>query len=387
MPRNSPNEIKSMEHTAYYIGVMSGTSLDGIDLALVNFAKNSPRFLPQLVAAEMQPMPQDLRRRLHELLRSGQTDLQQLGELDHRLGLLYAQSINQFLAKHQLNAEQIQAIGCHGQTIWHAPQGSYPFTMQIGDANLIAAHTNITTVADFRRKDMAYGGQGAPLVPAFHRALFARDDRITVVLNIGGISNITQLIPEMPVIGYDTGPGNALLDSWIEKQLGKPYDHDAQWAKTGKIHTALLSELLKEPYFEHPPPKSTGRELFNLTWLDKKLQHFSAILPQDVQATLLEFTAQCNAQVLRQLGGQCELPKVLMVCGGGAKNPLLMQRLTRLLPEWHVATTSDFGLDANYVEAAAFAWLAYQRMYNLSGNLPSVTGAKRAVSLGVIYPK
>lgn len=332
MPRNSPNEIKSMEHTAYYIGVMSGTSLDGIDLALVNFAKNSPRFLPQLVAAEMQPMPQDLRRRLHELLRSGQTDLQQLGELDHRLGLLYAQSINQFLAKHQLNAEQIQAIGCHGQTIWHAPQGSYPFTMQIGDANLIAAHTNITTVADFRRKDMAYGGQGAPLVPAFHRALFARDDRITVVLNIGGISNITQLIPEMPVIGYDTGPGNALLDSWIEKQLGKPYDHDAQWAKTGKIHTALLSELLKEPYFEHPPPKSTGRELFNLTWLDKKLQHFSTILPQDVQATLLEFTAQCNAQVLRQLGGQCELPKVLMVCGGGAKNPLLMQRLTRLLP-------------------------------------------------------
>lgn len=387
MPRNSPNEIKSMEHTAYYIGVMSGTSLDGIDLALVNFAKNSPRFLPQLVAAEMQPMPQDLRRRLHELLRSGQTDLQQLGELDHRLGLLYAQSINQFLAKHQLNAEQIQAIGCHGQTIWHAPQGSYPFTMQIGDANLIAAHTNITTVADFRRKDMAYGGQGAPLVPAFHRALFARDDRITVVLNIGGISNITQLIPEMPVIGYDTGPGNALLDSWIEKQLGKPYDHDAQWAKTGKIHTALLSELLKEPYFEHPPPKSTGRELFNLTWLDKKLQHFSTILPQDVQATLLEFTAQCNAQVLRQLGGQCELPKVLMVCGGGAKNPLLMQRLTRLLPEWHVATTSDFGLDADYVEAAAFAWLAYQRMYNLSGNLPSVTGAKRAVSLGVIYPK
>ncbi|OZN25591.1 anhydro-N-acetylmuramic acid kinase [Actinobacillus seminis] len=376
-----------MEHTAYYIGVMSGTSLDGIDVALVNFAKNSPRFLPQLVAAEMQPMPQDLRRRLHELLRSGQTDLQQLGELDHRLGLLYAQSINQFLAKHQLNAEQIQAIGCHGQTIWHAPQGSYPFTMQIGDANLIAAHTNITTVADFRRKDMAYGGQGAPLVPAFHRALFARDDRITVVLNIGGISNITQLIPEMPVIGYDTGPGNALLDSWIEKQLGKPYDHDAQWAKTGKIHTALLSELLKEPYFEHPPPKSTGRELFNLTWLDKKLQHFSTILPQDVQATLLEFTAQCNAQVLRQLGGQCELPKVLMVCGGGAKNPLLMQRLTRLLPEWHVATTSDFGLDADYVEAAAFAWLAYQRMYNLSGNLPSVTGAKRAVSLGVIYPK
>ena len=384
---NLLNEIKSMEKTEYYIGVMSGTSLDGIDLALVDFAKKTPHFLPQLVAAEMQPMPQNLRRQLSDLLRSGKTDLQQLGELDHRLGLLYAQSINQFLAKHQLNAAQIQAIGCHGQTIWHAPQGSYPFTMQIGDANLIAAHTQITTIADFRRKDMAYGGQGAPLVPAFHQALFARDDRMTVVLNIGGISNISQLIPEMPVIGYDTGPGNALLDSWIEKQLGEPYDRDAQWAKTGKIHTALLSELLKEPYFELPPPKSTGRELFNLAWLDKKLQHFSAILPQDVQATLLEFTAQCNAQVLCRIGEQCELPKVLMVCGGGAKNPLLMQRLTLLLPDWHVATTSEFGLDADYVEAAAFAWLAYQRMHNLSGNLPSVTGAKSAVSLGVIYPK
>lgn len=366
----------------YYLGVMSGTSLDGVDLALMNFASHSTK----LVATDFVPMPPNLRQKLTALLHSGQSTLQQIGELDHRLGLLYADCINQFLSKQHLSSQDIQAVGCHGQTIWHAPQGKYPFTWQLGDANLIAAKTGITTIADFRRKDMAYGGQGAPLVPAFHQYVFANPKRITVVLNIGGISNISVLIPENPVTGYDTGVGNALMDSWIMKHLGKPYDKNGEWAKTGKSHIPLLQDLLADPYFALPAPKSTGRELFNLTWLEKILQKYTALSPQDIQATLAEFTAQCTAQELQKLT-QSHLPCVLLVCGGGAKNPVIMAHLQRLLPEWHISTTTEYGLDGDYVEAAAFAWLAYRRIQNLPSNEPYVTGANCTVSLGVIYPK
>ncbi|WP_410677909.1 anhydro-N-acetylmuramic acid kinase [Avibacterium paragallinarum] len=369
----------------YYLGVMSGTSLDGVDLALMDFSLQPA----QLVATDFVPMPQNLRENLTALCQQGQGTLQQIGELDQQLGLLYADSINQFLTKHSLSSTQIQAVGCHGQTIWHAPQGQFPFTWQIGDANVIAAKTGITTVADFRRKDMAYGGQGAPLVPAFHQGIFADPTRITVVLNIGGISNISVLAPNQPVIGYDTGVGNALMDSWIAKHQGKPYDKNGEWAKTGQSNAALLQALLADPYFSLPVPKSTGRERFNLAWLEKILAKQTALFPlapQDVQATLAEFTAQCTA---RELAGvaQSDLPRLLLVCGGGARNPVIMAHLQRLLPEWQLATTTDYGLDADYLEAAAFAWLAYRRMENLPSNEPSVTGASRAVSLGVIYPK
>ncbi|UAX41669.1 anhydro-N-acetylmuramic acid kinase [Pasteurella canis] len=367
----------------YYIGVMSGTSLDGVDLALMDFSTPQPQ--PQLVHAEFYPMPTLLRQKITTLCNTGETTLQALGELDHCLGLLYADCIKQFLQKYQLTATQITAIGCHGQTIWHSPTGQYPFTMQIGDANLIAAKTGITTVADFRRKDMAFGGQGAPLVPAFHQALFSKANQATVVLNIGGISNISCLLPNEEVIGYDTGPGNTLLDAWIEKHQSKAYDKDAEWAKSGIVNQTLLQDLLDEPFFTFSPPKSTGRELFNLAWLNKKLAKHTALRPQDVQATLVELTAQSIVAQLQQI--QTLLPRYLLVCGGGMKNPLLMARLVALLPDWRVETTNDYGLNGDDVEAAAFAWLAYQRLNDKPANLPSVTGAKSAVSLGAIYPR
>ena len=367
-----------------YLGIMSGTSLDGVDLALVDFFEK-----PNLVASGFIPMPEDLRADLSTLLKAGETSLQKLGEIDHRLGVLYADCVNEFLAKNKLKPSQIEAIGCHGQTIWHAPQGGFPFTMQIGDMNIVSACTGITTVGDFRRKDMAMGGQGAPLVPAFHEAVFARPNQFTVVLNIGGISNISVLDPKSETIGYDVSVGNALMDSWIEKHLGKRYDKNAEWAKTGEVISELLVEMLSEPFLQLPPPKSTGRELFNLAWLEKQFANLTAkstaYKVEDVQRTLAEFTAQSVSLELSQWKN--EPNKVLLVCGGGARNPLLMERFNVLLPDWHVGTTNDYGVDVDYVEAAAFAWLAFQRMENLPSNMPSVTGASQAVSLGVIFPK
>ncbi|MCT8844784.1 anhydro-N-acetylmuramic acid kinase [Glaesserella parasuis] len=363
------------------LGVMSGTSLDGVDLALVNFSQT-----PKLIAADFTPMPDTLRVALSQLVKKGETSLQTLGELDHQLALLYTDSIQWFLAKHQLNADDIVAVGCHGQTVWHSPKGQYPFTMQIGDMNLLAARTGITTVGDFRRRDMAFGGQGAPLVPAFHQAVFSSPERLTVVLNIGGISNISVLNPNQQTIGYDVGAGNTLLDIWIEKHLGKRYDANGEWARTGKIHSALLALLLDEPFFQLPPPKSTGRELFNLEWLEHKLTQIEPLPAEDVQATLVEFTVQSIVQALRQIENPNAYHSVLLVCGGGAKNPLIMERLQTHLIDWQVSTTTEYGLDVDYVEAAAFAWLAYQRIHNLPANLPSVTGATQEVSLGAIFP-
>ncbi|MGX3021676.1 anhydro-N-acetylmuramic acid kinase [Ursidibacter sp. B-7004-1] len=371
--------------TAYYIGVMSGTSLDGVDLALMDFAQTPPT----LIASDFTSMPKPLRLTIGEIVKKGKVTLQQLGEVDHQLGLLYAECINQFLAKLGLKASQIEAIGCHGQTIWHSPQSQFPFTTQIGDMHLVAVKTGITTVGDFRRKDMVYGGQGAPLVPAFHQAFFADKRRITAVLNIGGISNVSLLAPDQEIIGYDIGAGNTLLDLWIETQQGKQFDQNGEWARTGQIDPQLLKILLDEPFFQQPPPKSTGRELFNLQWLQKKLVKYHTISPnisaENVQRTLLEFTAQSIADALQKINNPQHLPCVLLVCGGGARNPLLMERIITLLSDWKVSTTTEYGLDIDYVEAAAFAWLAYQRIHNLPSNLPSVTGATQAVSLGVIF--
>lgn len=368
----------------YYLGIMSGTSLDGVDVALVDFASAQPK----LIAADFTPMPENLRTKITELVQSGKTDLQQFGELDHQLGLLYADCVNNFLQSQQISAEAVEAIGCHGQTVWHSPQGEFPFTMQIGDMNLVATRTGITTVGDFRRKDMAFGGQGAPLVPAFHQAIFFDPHYATAVLNIGGISNVSLLLPDQPIIGFDIGPGNTLLDQWIERHQGVSYDKNGEWGATGKINEALLNNLLDEPFFRQPPPKSTGREQFNLPWLAAKIEKTqektTALLLQDIQATLVEFTVRTISD---SLNIDTALPKRLLVCGGGAKNTLMMQRLKHHLPQWAIYTTNDFGMDSDYVEAAAFAWLAYRRIYNQSGNLPEVTGAESAVSLGAIFPK
>lgn len=367
----------------YYIGIMSGTSLDGVDLTLVDFAQNPAK----MTACDFVPMPDELRQAISTLVKTGETSLQALGELDCRLGKLYAECVNSFLAKNNLKAEQIQAIGCHGQTVWHSPNGAYPFTTQIGDMNIVAVQTGITTIGDFRRKDIANGGQGAPLVPAFHQAVFAQPNKIVGVLNIGGISNISLLVPNQPTIGYDIGAGNTLMDVWIEQHQGVRYDKDGAWARSGIVDKALLADLLDESFFQLSPPKSTGRELFNLEWLAKKMAKHTACKPEDVQASLAEFTAQSIADSLAKIANPQNLPCELAVCGGGARNTFLMERIAALCPNWRVTTTNEYGLDIDFVEAAAFAWLAYQRIHNLPSNLPSVTGAKQAVSLGVIFAK
>ncbi|AXP40928.1 TPA: anhydro-N-acetylmuramic acid kinase [Haemophilus influenzae 10810] len=374
----------------YYLGMMSGTSLDGVDIALVDFSQD-----PQLILSDFFPMPEDLREKLTTLIQVGETTLQNLGELDHKLALLYSDCVNAFLQKNTFWSNQIQAIGCQGQTVWHSPNSQFPFTMQLGDMNLLAVKTGISVIGDFRRKDMAWGGQGAPLVPAFHEAVFSNSHFATVVLNIGGISNVSILFPNQAVIGFDTGPGNTLLDQWIEKHQGLRYDENGEWAAKGKVNKVLLDELLNEPFFSLPAPKSTGRELFNLVWLNHKIAKIREKLtalsvemsfrPEDVQATLVELTVTSIVNALNQL--QTDLPKRLLVCGGGAKNSLIMRGLHDNLLDWQVGTTTEQGFDIDYVEAAAFAWLAYCRINNLPANLPSVTGAKSAVSLGAIFPK
>ncbi|HHF6601075.1 TPA: anhydro-N-acetylmuramic acid kinase [Haemophilus influenzae] len=374
----------------YYLGMMSGTSLDGVDIGLVDFSQD-----PQLILSDFFPMPEDLREKLTTLVQAGETTLQNLGELDHKLALLYSDCVNAFLQKNALLPNQIQAIGCHGQTVWHSPNSQFPFTMQLGDMNLLAAKTGISVIGDFRRKDMAWGGQGAPLVPAFHEAVFSNSNFATAVLNIGGISNVSILFPNQAVIGFDMGPGNTLLDQWIEKHQGLRYDENGKWAAKGNVNKVLLDELLNEPFFSLPAPKSTGRELFNLDWLNQKIAKTRekltalsvemSLRPEDVQATLVELTVTSIVNALNQ--PQTDLPKRLLVCGGGAKNSLIMCGLHDNLLDWQVGTTTEQRFDIDYVEAAAFAWLAYCRMNNLPANLPSVTGAKSAVSLGAIFPK
>ena len=370
-----------MDQAQLYIGVMSGTSLDGIDTAVVQFHHGHTR----LIACDDYPIPADIKAKILQISLGQQTNLMQIGILDHQLGHLFADAVLQLLRKNGIAPEEISAIGNHGQTVYHQPTGDTPFTIQLGDANIIAAKTGITTIADFRRMDMALGGQGAPLVPAFHQSVFKPSDSTVVVLNIGGIANISVLRPNQATIGYDTGPGNMLMDIWIGKQQGRKYDKNAAYAYSGKCIPELLGELCRDSYFATPPPKSTGRELFNLPWLIEKLDKFEKhFQPQDIQATLAEFTSVTIADEVERyrLGDNPEL----LVCGGGCKNPYIMRRLTQLLPNWSVCTTDEKEIISDYMEAIAFAWLAYRRDHKLPSNLPEVTGASKAVSLGVIYP-
>lgn len=368
-----------------YIGIMSGTSMDGVDTVLVEIEENSIR----LMGENSFPMGEDLKQALLDICLGQSTNLQAVGELDHRLGHLFADAVLALLEKTSISPNSVTAIGSHGQTVFHSPETQYAFTMQLGDANIIAAKTHITTIADFRRKDIALGGQGAPLVPAFHQQLFSSLDTTRVILNIGGIANITVLTPNQPVTGYDTGPGNMLMDAWIHQHNGSQYDANAKWAKTGTVNKILLERLLDEPYFKQSAPKSTGRELFNLPWLKQKLSGLE-IPAEDVQATLAEFTAVTitNDIITYQHNEKSELStkQELLVCGGGAHNPLLMARLAARLPEWQVMTTTERGVDSDNMEAMAFAWLAYRTHNNMPGNLPEVTGASGLTSLGAIYP-
>lgn len=358
-----------------YIGVMSGTSLDGIDIALVDFTSSA-----KLIHKAEYPYPLELKNQLLPLSQGKKVSLEEIGTIDHLLGKCYAQCINQFLQEFNLNKQDICAIGCHGQTVFHQPNSKTPFTMQLGDPNIISALTAITTVADFRRKDMAFGGQGAPLVPAFHQAIFAKTNETCVVLNIGGIANISVLDPNSSVIGFDTGPGNMLMDAWIEKNLNHSFDINGQWAATGKVNQELLTHFLNDSYFSLPIPKSTGREHFHIGWLEQHLSKFETINPEDVQATLLALTVQSIANEVKKYP-QGEL----LVCGGGAKNQQLLIGLKHSLIDWQVMTTNDKGVDADSLEAMAFAWLAFRTMNKQSGNLSSVTGASQSCILGAIY--
>lgn len=361
-----------------YIGVMSGTSLDGVDVVL---AAIDDRMVAQQASLSW-PIPVALKEAILNICQGQQLTLSQLGQLDSRLGKLFADAVLALLKQENLRPQDVVAIGCHGQTVWHEPVGDAPHTLQIGDNNQIVARTGITVVGDFRRRDIALGGQGAPLVPAFHQALLAHPVERRMVLNIGGIANLSLLFPGRPVRGYDTGPGNMLMDAWIWRQKGQPYDKDARWASAGKVIIPLLQKMLSDPWFARPAPKSTGREYFNYGWLERQLVHFPGLSGSDVQATLAELTAVSVAeQVL--LSGGCER---LLVCGGGGRNPLVMARLASLLPGIEVGTTDEAGISGDDMEALAFAWLAWRTVAGLPGNLPSVTGASQASVLGAIFP-
>ncbi|MEH0833823.1 anhydro-N-acetylmuramic acid kinase [Pectobacterium cacticida] len=361
-----------------YIGVMSGTSLDGVDVVLAAIDEHTVA----QQASYSHPMPLNIKTSILAMCQGQAVTLSALGQLDTRLGILFAEAVRELLKGAGLEPQDITAIGCHGQTVWHEPTGDAPCTLQIGDNNRVAALTGITTVGDFRRRDLAYGGQGAPLVPSFHHALLLHPVERRIVLNIGGIANLSLLVPTAPVRGYDTGPGNMLMDAWIWRCRAQPYDKDAKWAMSGRVNSRLLRRMLADPYFSLPSPKSTGREYFNLSWLENILAEQPPIAPQDVQATLVELTAVSIAEQVLLVGG-CER---LLVCGGGAHNPLIMARLSALLPGIEVNTTDEMGVSGNDMEALAFAWLASRTLSGLPGNLPSVTGASQATVLGAIYP-
>ncbi|MCW9024965.1 MAG: anhydro-N-acetylmuramic acid kinase [Gammaproteobacteria bacterium] len=363
----------------FYIGLMSGTSVDSIDAALVSFDNHAI----QLHHALNFPISDNLREQALALLVPGKNELVRMSQLDVLYGRLFAEAAKALLKASGVSNSQVKAIGSHGQTLRHFPESDTPSTLQIGDPNIIAEMTGITTVADFRRRDMAAGGQGAPLVPAFHQAILQDDKSNKVILNIGGIANITVLAkdPKKLVTGFDTGPGNALMDSWVQKHLQQRHDDNGSWAATGTVHQALLNTLLLEPYFTQPPPKSTGRETFNLHWLEKSMQDFQNLAPKDIQATLCELTAISIAQAITQHSTDTEQ---VLVCGGGVHNQYLMQRLSQQLTQ-QVLSTMEVGVDPDWIEAMAFAWLAKQTLEAQPGNLPSVTGARHPVILGGIY--
>jgi anhydro-N-acetylmuramic acid kinase len=361
-----------------YIGLMSGTSADGIDAGLIDFSNNKVR----LIEFFYQAFSPAFSTKIHTISQVDQLIyLKDLGNLDAEFGCMLAEASLALLDKANISASEIKAIGSHGQTVYHAPLPPHGFSLQIGDPNRIAEITGITTVADFRRRDIANGGQGAPLVPAFHQAVFADEREIRTVLNIGGIANITVL-NHQSAPAFDTGPGNTLMDFWSKTHLDRAFDENGDWAASGLPDQALLAEFKADEYFQLPPPKSTGREYFSSIWLFDKLKAFPNIPPQNVQATLCQLTADSIAEAISQFAP--DSAKIL-VCGGGAHNRQLLSSLQANL-DCELVSTAEFGIHPDHVEACAFAWLAKQTMHQQPGNLCSSTGAKTPVILGGIYP-
>ena len=360
-----------MKNEELYIGLMSGTSLDGVDVALCEIDEANCN----LIASLEYPLPNELKREILATI-EGQVGLAKVGELDHRLGLLFAEAVNALLVQEHLGPADIRAIGSHGQTLWHEPEGSYPFSMQLGDPNIIAIRTRIAVVADFRRKDMALGGQGAPFAPAFHSFLFGDRGENIAVVNIGGMANLTVFGEKL--IGYDTGCGNVLMDRWMAEHKNLGYDRDGLWAKSGKVNYSLLDKMLDDDYFKQEYPKSTGREKFNREWLKKIIgpvqddEQWQA----DIQRTLLELTAiSISNEVLKFQRD------ALLLCGGGAKNRFLVERIKVMMPNVEVVIATN----ADSLEAMAFAWLAYKRIHKEIVNLKDITGAKENTVLGGLY--
>ncbi|SDS83779.1 anhydro-N-acetylmuramic acid kinase [Halopseudomonas sabulinigri] len=365
---------------ALYVGIMSGTSLDGIDIALSRF--NPDQQQAECLDAICLDIPNELKQQLLSLCASADDELVRAGQAGNHWATLAAAGVNQLLQRNQLNAAAIRAIGSHGQTVRHHPE--LGFSLQIGAPALLAELTNINVISDFRSRDLAAGGEGAPLVPAFHAWLLSDPQRTRTLINIGGFANLTIMRPGKPPAGFDSGPGNALMDAWIQQHQGLAYDDAGQWARQGSVVPELLQQLLADPYFARRGPKSTGREYFNPRWLDQQLSRYGSSIPAaDVQATLLALTAHSIADSVRLTASDSA---AVYLCGGGARNTLLLDQLDQLLPEQQVATTQALGADPDWMEAMAFAWLAWRFDERLAGNLPSVTGARGERVLGALYP-
>ncbi len=371
--------------TQHYVGLMSGTSLDGVDGVVVAFDGASATAPARVLAHQALPLPAELKAELLALNTPSHNELHRAALAANALTMVYSQTVQALLKHTGLTHQDIRAIGAHGQTVRHQPgaHDGVGYTTQLNNPSLLAERTGMCVVADFRSRDVAAGGQGAPLVPAFHAGVFAQPTHTVAVLNVGGIANISVLTPQQDVMGFDTGPGNALIDHWCQQHTGQAFDNAGAWGQQGQVIPPLLDLLLQDAYFQQTPPKSTGRDLFHPAWLSAHLQTFASAAPVDVQATLTEFTARtCTADVKRYAPDAREL----IVCGGGALNTALMQRLQANLPaSCAVVSSAERGMPPLQVEAAAFAWLARQTLQGLTGNLPKVTGAKGARILGGVY--
>lgn len=358
-----------------FIGLMSGTSLDGVDAVLVDYSGNAHR----VIGDAFNPYDDRLRAQLLSLHQPYAGELHDAAVLGNQLARMYARAVDDLLRKTGILRQDIVAIGCHGQTIRHRPDAGY--TIQLGNGALLAELSGILVVCDFRSRDLAAGGEGAPLVPAFHASVFSHPSAHRVIVNIGGIANLSDLPPSGDVRGFDTGPGNALMDAWIQQHLGKPFDKDGAWAQSGRPDDKLLNSLLADEFFSRKPPKSTGRETFHLPWVEQHLTGRER--PEDVQATLLALT---TSSIARSVRSYCAGTTEVYLCGGGAQNRALISSLKAMLPGVSIARTDELGVGADWVEACAFAWLANQALQRRPGNLPAVTGARGVRILGAIYP-
>lgn len=364
----------------YYIGTMTGTSMDGLDVALLSFTEQGLK----LHHAHTYPLPDTLVTLCERLCEPGQDDLDSYGRAHQWLGQCTAEAVQELLVEAGLAPHQIKAIGSHGQTVRHRPDLQHPFTLQLGDASVIAELTGIDTVADFRSADMAAGGQGAPLVPAFHAWLLGEQKQPTILVNIGGIANLTYLPPHSDhIFGFDTGPGNTLIDGWCQIHTGQPYDESGLWGRSGEVQPELLAQLMTDSYFHRPAPKSTGREYFNMQWLTGFISDHQGYQAQDVQATLHALTVHSIADSIRPLTrGKSQI----YICGGGAHNDYLMASLSDAMPAHTITTTEPLGLHPDWVEASCFAWLAKCHLERRPANVPKVTGASGYRVLGCLYP-